>query len=243
MNCGDPRLPGNDASGSTPAATKLPRRRNRGACGVDGLQPDPPEPSIKRTPRTEQAWRILLSCRQKKRSAPAGRRRGNAGRQQVEGTDASDPGVAARGANQTQRSLDHLPPTPPPHLAETEDRIARLAGGLRRCGLAKGDRAAILALNSDRYFEYLFAVPAAGGITVPLNTRLAPPEIALSPKTAALPMLFIDGTFAPVLAQLAAGWGRCATSSIWTTMRCPPACALRRPVGCAALHRGDRPGR
>ncbi len=85
---------------------------------------------------------------------------------------------------------------------DTEQRIAHLAGGLRRCGLGKGDRAAILALNSDRYFEYLFAVPAAGGITVPLNTRLAPPEIAYILEDSGATMLFVDAAFAPVLARL-----------------------------------------
>src|SRR6185437_621891 len=75
---------------------------------------------------------------------------------------------------------------------ETDDRIARLAAGLRRCGLRKGDRAAILALNSDRYFEYLFAVPAAGGITVPHNTRLAPPEIAYILEDSGATILFVD---------------------------------------------------
>ena len=90
---------------------------------------------------------------------------------------------------------------------ETGDRIARLAGGLRRRGLGKGDRAAILALNSDRYFEYLFGVPAAGGVTVPLNTRLAPPEIAYILEDSGTTMLFIDGTFTPVLAQLAGRLG------------------------------------
>jgi long-chain acyl-CoA synthetase len=90
---------------------------------------------------------------------------------------------------------------------ETEDRVARIAGGLRSGGLRKGDRAAILALNGDRYFEYLFAVPAAGGITVPLNTRLAPPEIAYILEDSGATMLFIDAAFAPVLAQLAGKLG------------------------------------
>ena len=44
---------------------------------------------------------------------------------------------------------------------EVEDRVARLAGGLLRLGLSKGGRAAILALNSDRYFEYLLGVDVA----------------------------------------------------------------------------------
>jgi long-chain acyl-CoA synthetase len=85
---------------------------------------------------------------------------------------------------------------------DTAERIARLAGGLQSRGLRKGDRVAILALNSDRYFELLFAVPAAGGVTVPLNTRLAPPEIAYILEDSGATMLFVDAAFAPVLAQL-----------------------------------------
>ncbi|HEY3846168.1 MAG TPA: AMP-binding protein, partial [Acetobacteraceae bacterium] len=85
---------------------------------------------------------------------------------------------------------------------DTAERIARLAGGLRRRGLGKGDRVAILALNSDRYFELLFAVPASGGVTVPLNTRLAAPEIAYILEDSGATMLFVDGPFAPVLTQL-----------------------------------------
>jgi long-chain acyl-CoA synthetase len=85
---------------------------------------------------------------------------------------------------------------------ETADRVAHLAGGLRAMGLGEGDRVAILALNSDRYFELLFAVPAAGGIAVPLNTRLAPPEIAYMLDDSGASLLFIDGAMAPTLAAL-----------------------------------------
>ena len=82
---------------------------------------------------------------------------------------------------------------------ETGERIARLAGGLSKIGLAKGDRAAILALNSDRYFEYLFAVPMAGGAVVPINTRLAAPEIQYILENSGAEILFIDDRFAPML--------------------------------------------
>ena len=37
--------------------------------------------------------------------------------------------------------------------SETVDRVSRLAGAMHGLGLGKGDRAAILALNSDRYYE------------------------------------------------------------------------------------------
>jgi long-chain acyl-CoA synthetase len=48
---------------------------------------------------------------------------------------------------------------------------------LRRLGLAEDERVAILSPNSDTYLEYLFSVAWAGGAIVPINTRLAPPEI------------------------------------------------------------------
>jgi long-chain acyl-CoA synthetase len=51
---------------------------------------------------------------------------------------------------------------------ESANRIAQLAGGLRRLGVVDGDRVAVLSLNSDRYFEYFFAVPWAGGVFVPI---------------------------------------------------------------------------
>ena len=34
-----------------------------------------------------------------------------------------------------------------------------------------GDRVGMLSLNSDRYIEYFFAVPWAGGVLNPCNTR------------------------------------------------------------------------
>jgi long-chain acyl-CoA synthetase len=37
---------------------------------------------------------------------------------------------------------------------EFRERAARLAAGLKALGVARGDRVAILALNSDRYLEY-----------------------------------------------------------------------------------------
>lgn len=38
-------------------------------------------------------------------------------------------------------------------VAESVDRIARLAGALAALGVRRGDRVGILALNSDRYWS------------------------------------------------------------------------------------------
>lgn len=62
--------------------------------------------------------------------------------------------------------------------ASLANRVACLAGALLAKGLQPGDRVAILALNSHRYVETLFAVSWAGGISAPLNYRLSEPEIA-----------------------------------------------------------------
>ena len=60
---------------------------------------------------------------------------------------------------------------------QTIDRVSRIAGALFALGVRPGDRVAILALNSDRYFELMYAIPWIGAAMVPINTRLAAPEI------------------------------------------------------------------
>ena len=56
-----------------------------------------------------------------------------------------------------------------------------------------GDRVAILALNSDRYFELLYAIPWLGAAMVPVNTRLATPEIRYVLEDSGARVLFVDG--------------------------------------------------
>lgn len=85
---------------------------------------------------------------------------------------------------------------------ETRERVARLAGALRSHGVAPGDRVAILALNSDRYVEYLFAVPWADAVATPVNIRWSPAEIAYSLVDSGTSVLFVDDAFAPMLPAL-----------------------------------------
>jgi len=78
------------------------------------------------------------------------------------------------------------------------DRVQKMAGAIRRLGLEDGDRVAILALNSDRYLEYYFFVPMAGGVVVPLNIRWAGPENLFALNDSQTRILFVDRAFAPV---------------------------------------------
>jgi fatty-acyl-CoA synthase len=62
--------------------------------------------------------------------------------------------------------------------AAFERRIARAAGLLRSAGVARGDRVAFMLGNRSATLELVFACARLGAIAVPLNTRLAPPEVA-----------------------------------------------------------------
>ncbi|MGW2915661.1 acyl-CoA synthetase [Streptomyces asoensis] len=57
-------------------------------------------------------------------------------------------------------------------------RTTRLAHALRARGVRRGDRIAYLGPNHPAYLETLFAAGTLGAVFVPLNTRLAGPEIA-----------------------------------------------------------------
>ena len=60
---------------------------------------------------------------------------------------------------------------------ELADRITRLANALSDRGVRAGDRVAYLGNNHPSFLETLFATATLGAIFVPLNTRLAAPEV------------------------------------------------------------------
>ncbi|MCG5219304.1 acyl-CoA synthetase [Streptosporangium sp. KLBMP 9127] len=66
--------------------------------------------------------------------------------------------------------------------AALHERTTRLAHVLRAANIRRGDRVAYLGANHPSYLETLFAAMALGAIFVPLNTRLAGPEIAYQLK-------------------------------------------------------------
>jgi len=57
------------------------------------------------------------------------------------------------------------------------ERVNRLANALCGMGLERGDRVAILDWNSHRYAEAYYACAVAGLTFLPLNSRLAAPEL------------------------------------------------------------------
>ena len=70
--------------------------------------------------------------------------------------------------------------------------VTRTAHALRASGLAEGARAAFLGTNSAELLIAHYAVPLAGGVLVPLNTRLSPPEVAYICNHSGATLLFGD---------------------------------------------------
>ena len=71
-------------------------------------------------------------------------------------------------------------------------RVRRLAAGLAAAGLEPGDRVAFLSPNTPPLLEAHYGVPAAGGVLVAINTRLAAPEIAYILEHSGARYLFVD---------------------------------------------------
>lgn len=98
------------------------------------------------------------------------------------------------------------------------DRVARRAARLRASGARPGDRVAVLAANVPEHLEAMLAVPWAGLVLVPLNTRLSQAEQRFILGHAACGLLLHDERNAARARALAAEPGG-------------PAVAMLDPVG------------
>ncbi|NWF68258.1 MAG: long-chain fatty acid--CoA ligase [Chloroflexi bacterium] len=85
-------------------------------------------------------------------------------------------------------------------------RAARLAGYLRAAwDVQPGDRLAILGKNSTEYFEFEFACIKLGAMMLPLNWRLAEPELLFILNDAEAKGIVYDAEFSERLLALVAG--------------------------------------
>lgn len=80
--------------------------------------------------------------------------------------------------------------------AEFGNRVWRLAGALRAAGVKAGDRIAFLSLNCHRLLEAYFGVLEASCILLPLNIRLAAPELTYILNHSGATHLFLEQEFA-----------------------------------------------
>ena len=82
------------------------------------------------------------------------------------------------------------------------ERVARLAAALSALGVQPDERVAVLDKNSSRYLELYFGVPRAGAVVVPLNYRLALPELAYILNDSSATTLFFSNEYAQEVEEL-----------------------------------------
>jgi fatty-acyl-CoA synthase len=80
-------------------------------------------------------------------------------------------------------------------------RVRRIAAGLAANGVAPGARVGILGANSAAWCEVALGTLHAGAAIVPLNIRMAPPEVAHALDLTGCACIAYDAQFAPLYAQ------------------------------------------
>ncbi|HYH49784.1 MAG TPA: acyl--CoA ligase family protein [Acidimicrobiia bacterium] len=88
---------------------------------------------------------------------------------------------------------------------QLEDRVDRLVRGLKSAGLEPGDRVAFLSPNTPPMLEAHYAVPAAAGVLVAINTRLNSEEVGYILEHSGARFLFVDAELQPVIDPLDLG--------------------------------------
>lgn len=82
--------------------------------------------------------------------------------------------------------------------------IKSMAGGCVQLNLPAKSKIAILALNSIESLQMLYAIILAGHVSVPLNLRWTPSELAVAIDDSNSQVLVVDDTFAPMVAPILA---------------------------------------
>jgi acyl-CoA synthetase (AMP-forming)/AMP-acid ligase II len=78
----------------------------------------------------------------------------------------------------------------------------RAANGLIALGVKPGDRVAYMGKNSHLYFEILAAVVKVGAVMVPINWRLAYPEVSYIVNDCQARVMFIGSEFTELMRQI-----------------------------------------
>jgi acyl-CoA synthetase (AMP-forming)/AMP-acid ligase II len=83
------------------------------------------------------------------------------------------------------------------------DRLAsKVANGLIAAGVKPQARIALLDKNSDTFFQIWFGATKANAVLVPVNWRLAGPEVAYVVNDAGAEVLFVGADFVETLAKI-----------------------------------------
>src|SRR3990170_2443105 len=87
-------------------------------------------------------------------------------------------------------------------FAALQERVNRLANALQALGIAKGDKVAVLALNSIPYVETYYACAKLGAVFVPLNYRAKKEEIAYMVNNSETKAMFVGERYLDLTASI-----------------------------------------
>ena len=82
------------------------------------------------------------------------------------------------------------------------ERIHRLANGLAKLGVNRGDRVCVFDYDSHRYLECFFAVPMMGAVLHTQNWRLSPEQILYTMNHAEDRVVLVHEDFLPLLESI-----------------------------------------
>ena len=86
--------------------------------------------------------------------------------------------------------------------AELNERANRVTNLLAAKGVGKGDRVALMLMNSIEFFEAYFAIAKIGGVSVPLNWRLVADELEFILKDSGSTTLIFGHEFLDLVSDL-----------------------------------------
>jgi len=84
-------------------------------------------------------------------------------------------------------------------------RVQRVAAALRSRGIALGERVALLLDDSPRFCAAFLGIAKAGGIAIPLNTRLMSSDYRFILEDSQARWIIVDAAYEPMLREAAAG--------------------------------------
>lgn len=86
-------------------------------------------------------------------------------------------------------------------FGEMDTRASQVANALAAHGVKPGDRVALIARNAPVHFELFFGCAKTGAISLPINWRLSPREIAGILADASPALLFVEDDLQSLLAE------------------------------------------
>ena len=91
---------------------------------------------------------------------------------------------------------------------EVNEKVNAISNTLLKGGLKKGDKVAMWMFNTDLFVFTFYAIAKAGGVAVPVNFRLAPPEAEFIFDHCDAVALVFDDVFEPAVKDMKARFSK-----------------------------------